>query len=184
MEKSFQGRLTTLAASSLDLPETIPARPVAPPPRSNDRDQGRRKSGRRTRPVDKNRADLAGVAPGSRPGQRSLSRQTPLSDLRPRFPSDADHLRFAQNRALGRKVSDEFTVPLCRGHHREAHRCGDEAGWWKKAGVDPTLAARGLWLNRIPCRTKTKLGQRAAQQGSANYKTKPEPIGPIGMRHR
>ncbi len=27
--------------------------------------------------------------------------------------------RFAQNRALGRKVSDEFTVPLCRGHHRE-----------------------------------------------------------------
>ena len=26
--------------------------------------------------------------------------------------------------------------------------------------------------NRIPCRTKTKLGQRAAQQGS-NYKTKP-----------
>ena len=36
-----------------------------------------------------------------------------------RRPSDAHHLRFAQHRALGRKVSDEFIVPLCRGHHRE-----------------------------------------------------------------
>jgi hypothetical protein len=44
-----------------------------------------------------------------------------------RRPADAHHLRFAQSRALGRKVSDEFTVPLCRGHHREVHRCGDES---------------------------------------------------------
>jgi ERF superfamily len=34
-----------------------------------------------------------------------------------RLPSDPHHLRFAQSRALSRKVSDEFTVPLCRGHH-------------------------------------------------------------------
>jgi hypothetical protein len=45
-----------------------------------------------------------------------------------RRPADAHHLRFAQAPALGRKVSDELTVPLCRGHHREVHRCGDEAG--------------------------------------------------------
>ena len=63
-----------------------------------------------------------------------------------RRPADAHHLRFAQHRALGRKVSDEFTVPLCRGHHREVHRCGDEAAWWKNAGVDPTITARALWL--------------------------------------
>ena len=44
-----------------------------------------------------------------------------------RSPSDPHHLRFTQRRALGRKVSDEFTVPLCRGHHREVHRSGDEA---------------------------------------------------------
>ena len=49
-----------------------------------------------------------------------------------RQPSDAHHLRSAQPRALSRKVSDEFTVPLCRIHHREVHRGGDEAG-----GVDP-----------------------------------------------
>ena len=63
-----------------------------------------------------------------------------------RQPADAHHVRFAQHRALGRKVSDEFTVPLCRGHHRELHRCGDEAAWWKKVGIDPTVCARTLWL--------------------------------------
>jgi hypothetical protein len=67
-----------------------------------------------------------------------------------RRPSDAHHLRFAQSRALGRKVSDEFTVPLCRGHHREVHRCGDEAQWWRKAAINPTAAARALWLETYP----------------------------------
>ena len=70
-----------------------------------------------------------------------------------RRPADAHHLRFAQHRALGRKVSDEFTVPLCRGHHREVHRCGDEAAWWKNAGVDPTITARALWLETHPLPT-------------------------------
>ena len=46
-----------------------------------------------------------------------------------RQPSDPHHLRFAQSRAMGRKVSDEFTVPLCLGHHRELHQFGDEAEW-------------------------------------------------------
>jgi hypothetical protein len=67
-----------------------------------------------------------------------------------RIPSDPHHLRFAQNRALGRKVSDEFTVPLCRGHHREVHRCGDELGWWLKLRIDPAPAARALWLQTHP----------------------------------
>ena len=43
-----------------------------------------------------------------------------------RRPPDPHHLRFAQSRALGRKVSDEFTVPLCRAHHREVHRYGEK----------------------------------------------------------
>ena len=67
-----------------------------------------------------------------------------------RRPADAHHLRFAQSPALGRKVSDEFTVPLCRGHHREVHRCGDEAAWWDKTGIDPSAAARVLWLKTHP----------------------------------
>jgi hypothetical protein len=67
-----------------------------------------------------------------------------------RRPSDAHHLRFMQNRALSRKASDEFTVPLCRGHHREVHHSGDEAAWWTKAGINPTVAARALWLETHP----------------------------------
>jgi hypothetical protein len=67
-----------------------------------------------------------------------------------RRPSDPHHLRFAQSRALGRKVSDEFTVPLCRAHHREVHRCGDEGLWWQNTGTDPLVAARTLWLETHP----------------------------------
>jgi hypothetical protein len=67
-----------------------------------------------------------------------------------RRPADAHHLRFTQSSALGRKVSDEFTVPLCRGHHREVHRHGDEAAWWTRTGIDPTAAARVLWLKTHP----------------------------------
>jgi ERF superfamily len=67
-----------------------------------------------------------------------------------RRPSDSHHLRFAQCRALGRKVSDEFTVPLCRTHHREVHRYVDEGAWWQNTGIDPLTAARALWLKTHP----------------------------------
>ena len=62
-----------------------------------------------------------------------------------RSPSDAHHLRFAQQRALGRKVSDEFTVPLCRLHHRELHQRGDERTWWQQLKIDPLDTAQRLW---------------------------------------
>jgi hypothetical protein len=62
-----------------------------------------------------------------------------------RKPSDPHHLRYAQPRALGRKASDEFTVPLCRMHHREVHRAGDERAWWKAKEIDPLKLARKFW---------------------------------------
>ena len=62
-----------------------------------------------------------------------------------RQPSDPHHLRFAQQPALGRKVSDEFIVPLCRTHHREVHRSSDEVAWWKQSGIDALEAAHKLW---------------------------------------
>jgi hypothetical protein len=70
-----------------------------------------------------------------------------------RRPSDAHHLRFAQHRALGRKVSDEFIVPLCRGHHREVHRSGDKASCWSKAEIDAIDGARTLWTQTHPLRS-------------------------------
>jgi len=62
-----------------------------------------------------------------------------------REPSDAHHIRFVQPRALGRKASDEYAVPLCRSHHRAVHRAGDEKAWWKQADIDPIKVARKLW---------------------------------------
>jgi len=63
-----------------------------------------------------------------------------------RTPSQAHHLRFAQPRAMGRKVSDQFAVPLCVGHHSELHRHGDEKQWWQKQKINPLEAAQTLWL--------------------------------------
>src|SRR6185369_15057788 len=62
-----------------------------------------------------------------------------------RHPSDPHHLRFAQPRALGVKVSDEFTVPLCRGHHRQLHQAGNEVAWWEALKIDALRTARQLW---------------------------------------
>jgi ERF superfamily len=75
-----------------------------------------------------------------------------------RKPSDPHHLGFTQPRALGRKVSDEFAVPLCRGHHRAAHRSRDERAWWSQAGIDPIKVARRLW------KVTHGLGQQQSQR--------------------
>ncbi len=63
-----------------------------------------------------------------------------------RRPSHAHHLRFAQPRAMGLKVSDEYVVPLCNGHHDELHRTGDELAWWARHGIiEPLKYAARLW---------------------------------------
>ncbi len=62
-----------------------------------------------------------------------------------RQPSDPHHLRFAQPRALGLKVSDEFTVPLCRSHHRQLHQVGNEMAWWNDLKINALEIAKGLW---------------------------------------
>jgi hypothetical protein len=67
-----------------------------------------------------------------------------------RQPCDPHHLRFIQQRGISHKVSDEFTVPLCRAHHRELHRMSKEAVWWSKLGIEPLGLARKLWLETHP----------------------------------
>src|SRR6516165_10665414 len=130
VERGFQDRLmsftTDAAAGSIQK--------VKQPSRHSG--QGKKRS--RSATIDK--TVLALPAPRrirDRDHVKSVAKQPCL--VCDRRPADAHHLRFAQSPALGRKVSDEFTVPLCRGHHREVHRCGDEAAWWRKAGIDPTI---------------------------------------------
>ena len=141
VERGFQDRLmsftTDAAASSIQKVGQ----------RLHRSGQGKKRS--RSAAIDKSALALA--APRrirDRDHVKSVAKQRCL--VCDRRPADAHHLRFAQSPALGRKVSDEFTVPLCRGHHREVHRCGDEAAWWKRTGIDPNAAARILWLKTHP----------------------------------
>jgi hypothetical protein len=87
-----------------------------------------------------------------------------------RTPADPHHLRFAQPRALGRKVSDEFTVPVCRLHHGEIHRRGDEAAWWAEAAIDPVPIALALW----------RQSRQGSSLGPELQALQPNPTGAIG----
>jgi ERF superfamily len=85
-----------------------------------------------------------------------------------RTPADPHHLRFAQPRALGRKVSDEYTVPVCRTHHRELHSYGDEASWWAGVNVDPVPIALALWRRTRPGQAQRSPSEDAASSDAAN----------------
>jgi hypothetical protein len=145
VESGFRAKLAVFGdGRAPDLPpETVPSPPRTPagqpnlerekPPSAATRDLGRdsaRVVGKTLRLRDKDH-------------RKFVSQQPCL--VCGRTPSDPHHLRFAQPRALGRKVSDEFTVPVCRLHHRELHRHGDEAAWWAGVNIDPVPIALTLW---------------------------------------
>jgi ERF superfamily len=145
IEEAFRAKLAMFATDTADGPE-IPEETKRPQTRSRS-DRG--KKPRRSSVIDKSTLTLAEPRRvRDREHVRHVTQQSCL--ICGRRPSDAHHLRFVQSRALSRKVSDQFTVPLCRGHHREVHRSGDEAAWWGKAGIEPTAAARALWLETHP----------------------------------
>jgi hypothetical protein len=142
VEQAFQARLTTIVTAAAGGPSIQKAEAVGPA-------SGRGRKRHRAAVVDKSVLAL--------PTQRRIRDREHVKSVAQqaclvcgRRPADAHHLRFAQSPALGRKVSDEFTVPLCRGHHREIHHCGNELAWWNKTGIDPTAAARVLWLKNHP----------------------------------
>jgi hypothetical protein len=149
VEESFQAKLSSFAGSTAEIiPEA--AAWTEPPALAQRAPKLRKRSGSRS--IDK--SVLALPEPRrvrDRDHVKYVAKQPCL--ICGRSPSDAHHLRFTQSRALGRKVSDEFTIPLCRGHHREVHRSGDEASWWSKTGIDPIGAARTLWTETRPLRS-------------------------------
>ncbi len=69
------------------------------------------------------------------------------------------------------KISDEFTVPLCRTHHRNLHQTGNELTWWEKTRIEPLPIARKLWEVSHP-----RAAAKSATQGPtalAASETKP-----------
>jgi ERF superfamily len=144
VEDAFEQRLAELASAGTDPSnDDAPAIADADPQEtataaSTDLDQ--------SDGIDK--SVLAVAAPRryrNREHLRSVAKQPCL--ICGRKPSDPHHLRYLQPRALGRKASDEFAVPLCRVHHRAVHRARDERAWWHAAGIDPIKVARKLWKN-------------------------------------
>jgi hypothetical protein len=145
LEEAFQMKLEELNGG-VDETETVSAQEVASSPA-----QDGSTSLRTSKDMSTDKTDLVPPPPRrirDKDHVRFVAKQACL--ICGRTPADAHHLRFAQTMALGRKVSDEFTVPLCRGHHREVHRHGEEAAWWQKLGIDPATKARELWLQTHP----------------------------------
>ena len=175
VEERFQAKLISLATVPI-VAIDIPAAPSKPSKRQAPHREPSQRARSKTierRSVDK--SVLALPEPRrirDRDHVRYVAKQACL--ICGRRPCDAHHLRFSQNRALGRKVSDEFTVALCRGHHREVHRCGDEAKWWSVAAIDPTTAARSLWLTTHPMSvTRGTSVISGAGERETNCETKP-----------
>jgi hypothetical protein len=139
VEEHFQARLSTLHENlNADEPPELQALP-------SDAASGQ-KSVRRTKKQSRqNIVEALGktVRLRDKDHRRYVLRQACL--VCGRVPSDPHHLTFTQPRALGRRVSDEFTVPICRLHHRELHRSGDEAAWWRSLNIDPLPVALKLW---------------------------------------
>jgi hypothetical protein len=102
------------------------------------------------KPSAPSRADARHALPQAKPSRRRNKAHLAFVAAQPcvicqRTPCDAHHLKFAQPKALGRKVSDEFTVPLCREHHHELHRGGSEMAWWGNLQIAPVEIAKNLW---------------------------------------
>jgi hypothetical protein len=69
---------------------------------------------------------------------------------------------------MSRKVSDKFTVPVCRLHHRELHRRGDERAWWQAQGIDPLTTAANLWDRTRTITTPTDTTLEHKRPGNRN----------------
>jgi hypothetical protein len=85
-----------------------------------------------------------------------------------RTPSDPHHLKFTEQRTMGRKVSDRFTVPICRLHHRELHRRGNEPAWWQKQAIDPVVVAASLWAKTHAAAPTTGLAAEINRPANVN----------------
>jgi hypothetical protein len=173
LEEAFEQRLSEVSPPDDGVPQVSGGAPAAAANGDAQIDRGGGPSSEKPTSIDKSKLTIG--APRryrNREHIRFVARQPCL--LCGRKPSDPHHLRFMQPRALGRKASDEFTVPLCRIHHRALHRAADERAWWQQAGIDPIKIARQLW-NETRGTKESKIIARPALSPQTDS---PEPIAP------
>jgi hypothetical protein len=141
LENAFQARLAELELGlSNTVPQPLPLGPIGNPTTSLER-----KGPESTRTSTTERVEKSGPA---HPEPRRVRDREHVKFVAGhpclicgRRPADPHHLRFAQSRALGRRVSDEFTVPLCRGHHQFIDMATKQHG-----GQRPALNHSGLQM--------------------------------------
>jgi len=170
VEEAFQIKLASLANGNADT-AALPSSPPEPGTTSSPRNSSAEKASKRTAANGIDKSQLSLSEPRrirNKEHIRFVAQQACL--VCGRRPSDPHHLRHVQPRAIGRKSSDEFTVPLCRIHHRAVHRAGDERAWWKEIGIDPRKVAHALWIasrvGNAPIRPESRL--RSANSEASN----------------
>jgi hypothetical protein len=149
---SLKNRLSPIDAQALETAFEIRVASLgqtAPVSRSDETTNGHHISAERSEPNSKEVTVIGKpVRERDRNHLRFVTEQACL--VCGRTPSDPHHIKFAEPRAMGRKVSDKFTVPICRLHHRELHRHGDERIWWQRLGIVPLKVAADLWKRTHP----------------------------------
>ena len=135
IEGAFEAKIAALGSAENGEPEPEIPQPAASRPRTKKQSKRASVPSRPAMPKTRRRRDKRHL--------EFVSSQPCL--VCGRSPADAHHLRFAEARALSRKVSDEFTVPLCRIYHRELHSRGDEKAWWAELKIEPSRVAQQLW---------------------------------------
>jgi hypothetical protein len=164
VETAFRGRIRVLAPEAYN--ETSSSAPAAVPGQPGSQSLSVGPDAQLAPAADTEQVSKSQSPGKSNRGRESIEEKSEVGLVKPRRSRDKDHLRFitiqpctvcgrqpceahhiryAQPRALGRRVSDEFTVPLCRLHHRELHQQGDERTWWSKFNIDPMPMALRFW---------------------------------------
>jgi hypothetical protein len=180
VEEGFRARLSTIGDGPSEPSNAVSVQSVMPAGRT-DASAGQKISTESSKAPQKDAVRALGkmVRLRDKEHRKFVSRQPCL--VCGRAPSDPHHLRFVQPCALGRRVSDEFTVPLCRVHHRELHRQGDEGAWWGKLSIDPVPVALKLWQHTRLNGTATPIsgGAKLDLQPQRKNPSKGHPARPL-----
>lgn len=72
-------------------------------------------------------------------------RQLPCLACRTPWCGDAHHVTYAEPNAMGKKVGDNWVVPLCRSCHTMLHMKGDEKKYWEIVDRNPIQWAERFW---------------------------------------
>jgi len=126
-------------------------------PRAPVDSRGRRAGGPARKPD-------ASMSPGARNPRAPFNRRPPMH----RSSEAISHIAGA--------LASEFTVPLCRTHHQDLHRHGNEKAWWRTCRSRPCLLVNNCGRLARPAakkRPRCSLTPRAHQRSRGSQHDAP-----------